>query len=112
MAVDLSVVARERGIKYFLISYVDLFGTLRAGCTVVKSGARPTLVISPDGETVSIPVPPVEQIVDTTGAGDAFAAGYLLAMSAGQDIRTCVAAAHLLASRVLRSPGASIGGRS
>jgi glutamine synthetase len=30
MPVDLSVEARERGIKYFLISYVDLFGTLRA----------------------------------------------------------------------------------
>jgi glutamine synthetase len=30
MAVDLAVEARERGIKYFLISYVDLFGTLRA----------------------------------------------------------------------------------
>jgi sugar/nucleoside kinase (ribokinase family) len=83
-----------------------------AGCTVVKSGPRPTLVISPDGDAVSIPVRPVEGIVDTTGAGDAFAAGYLLAMSAGQDVTTCVAAAHLLASRVLRSPGASIGGRS
>ena len=30
MAVDLAVEARERGIKYFLISFVDLFGTLRA----------------------------------------------------------------------------------
>jgi glutamine synthetase len=30
MAVDLAVEARERGIKYFLISYVDLFGMLRA----------------------------------------------------------------------------------
>jgi len=30
MAVDLAATARERGIKYFLISYVDLFGTLRA----------------------------------------------------------------------------------
>jgi glutamine synthetase type III len=30
MAVDLSIEARERGIKYFLISFVDLFGTLRA----------------------------------------------------------------------------------
>ena len=27
---ELSEIARERGIKYFLISYVDLFGTLRA----------------------------------------------------------------------------------
>jgi glutamine synthetase type III len=30
MPIDLAAVARERGIKYFLISYVDLFGTLRA----------------------------------------------------------------------------------
>ncbi len=30
MPVDLAVEARERGIKYFRISYVDLFGTLRA----------------------------------------------------------------------------------
>ena len=30
MATDLAKVAKERGIKYFLISYVDLFGVLRA----------------------------------------------------------------------------------
>jgi glutamate---methylamine ligase len=30
MATDLVKAAKERGIKYFLISYVDLFGTMRA----------------------------------------------------------------------------------
>jgi glutamine synthetase type III len=30
MTIDLSAVAKERGIKYFLISYTDLFGTQRA----------------------------------------------------------------------------------
>ncbi|MCB1441704.1 MAG: type III glutamate--ammonia ligase [Methyloceanibacter sp.] len=30
MAIDLAAEARDRGIKYFLISFVDLFGTLRA----------------------------------------------------------------------------------
>jgi glutamine synthetase len=30
MAGSLSAIARERGIKYFLISYVDLFGAMRA----------------------------------------------------------------------------------
>lgn len=30
MATDLAAVAKERGIKYFLISYTDLFGTQRA----------------------------------------------------------------------------------
>jgi glutamate---methylamine ligase len=30
MAIDLAAAARERGIKYFLISFADLFGSLRA----------------------------------------------------------------------------------
>lgn len=30
MAHDLAEIAKERGIQYFLISYVDLFGVLRA----------------------------------------------------------------------------------
>ncbi|MGB6388913.1 MAG: type III glutamate--ammonia ligase [Methyloceanibacter sp.] len=30
MATDLAAIAKERGIKYFLISFVDLFGTMRA----------------------------------------------------------------------------------
>ena len=30
MAVDLTKTAKEKGIKYFFISYVDLFGVLRA----------------------------------------------------------------------------------
>jgi glutamate---methylamine ligase len=30
MATDLAAIAKERGINYFLISYVDLFGTMRA----------------------------------------------------------------------------------
>ncbi|MDP6884754.1 MAG: type III glutamate--ammonia ligase, partial [Rhodospirillales bacterium] len=30
MAIDLAKIAKERKIKYFLISFVDLFGVLRA----------------------------------------------------------------------------------
>ena len=30
MAKDLALIAKTKGIKYFLISFVDLFGVLRA----------------------------------------------------------------------------------
>ena len=75
--------------------------------TVVKAGGDPTLVIT-QGGTRSIEVPPVEHIIDTTGAGDAFAAGFLLAWMHG--VRPDVAAvdAHHLAARVLLSPGADL----
>ena len=43
MATDLAKAAKDRGIKYFMISYTDLFGTQRA--KLVPSAAivaRPT----------------------------------------------------------------------
>jgi 2-dehydro-3-deoxygluconokinase len=43
---------------------------------VLKRGADDAVVITPDAE-VRVPVPPVANVVDTTGAGDTFNAGYL-----------------------------------
>jgi sugar/nucleoside kinase (ribokinase family) len=79
------------------------------GCTltVIKAGADPTVVVS-ERSTQSIAVVPVEHIVDTTGAGDAFAAGFLAAAMRGADPATAAVAAHALAARVLASPGASV----
>jgi 2-dehydro-3-deoxygluconokinase len=45
---------------------------------VVKRGASDTIIFS-DGQELRVPVPPVSNIVDTTGAGDTFNAGYLAA---------------------------------
>jgi sugar/nucleoside kinase (ribokinase family) len=79
------------------------------GCavTVIKAGGDPTVVIG-NGATATIDVPPAERIVDTTGAGDAFAAGFLVAQSCGADLERAVGDAHRLAARVLTSAGASL----
>lgn len=79
------------------------------GCcvTVIKAGGAPTVVVT-DGQATTIPVPPVGDIADTTGAGDAFAAGYLLARMRGAGPVEAVHDAHRLAARVLTSPGASL----
>jgi sugar/nucleoside kinase (ribokinase family) len=53
----------------------------RVPVVVVKRGAAGALVAA-GGRVVPLPAPPVE-VVDTTGAGDAFAAGFLVARVRG-----------------------------
>ena len=79
---------------------------LTATTVVVKDGARPTTVLLPDGSSLSVPVPVVDAVRDSTGAGDAFAAGWLSARMEGRDLPACVERAHALARLVLASPGA------
>lgn len=72
---------------------------------VVKDGPGP-LILSLGTEVTAYPTPPVSRIVDTTGAGDAFNAGYLAARVVGRDVAFCVAAGQRMAAAVLRRHGA------
>lgn len=78
-----------------------------AGTTVVvKDGARPTTVVAGDGRVLTVPVEPVAGVRDSTGAGDAFAAGWLSAMIEGRSPLERVQRGHALAREVLALPGA------
>jgi len=80
---------------------------------VVKDGARSTTVIPPsdadeNGAEQTVPVPPAPAGVrDSTGAGDAFAAGFLAARMRGATSVEAATAGHTLARSVLFSPGAT-----
>ncbi|GAA4367283.1 carbohydrate kinase family protein [Agromyces bauzanensis] len=77
-----------------------------ARTVVVKHGPLPTDVIT-GGELVArVDVPPVSGIRDLTGAGDAFAAGFLAATLGGADVAAACATGHASAASVLMSPGA------
>lgn len=88
---------------------LELWDRPPAGVTVVlKDGPRPTTVLLPDGSSLTVPVQPVAGVRDSTGAGDAFAAGWLTATLEGHDVRACAERAHALARQVLASPGAGV----
>jgi sugar/nucleoside kinase (ribokinase family) len=75
----------------------------------------PTLVITrgPEGaiaiegnERISIPAAPVSEVVDTTGAGDLFAAGFLTARCKGASLERCLWTGAIAAGEVIQQYGA------
>ena len=76
--------------------------------TVIKRGALPVTAITAAGVVTEVAIPPVAKIVDTTGAGDAFAAGFLPVYATSRNIKDSITNGNLIAARVLRSPGATL----
>ena len=74
---------------------------------VVKAGAQGCWIRNSDA-TRQIPISHNVKTIDTTGAGDAFNAGYLVARSKGEDPITAATAGQKLASRILQHYGAII----
>lgn len=80
----------------------DTLHATAAPLAVVKQGARPALVFLDGGGPVEVPAEPVEDVRDTTGAGDAFAAGLLLALADGHDPLDAVRRGHSVAAAAVR----------
>ncbi len=74
---------------------------------VLKNGARGPM-IRHHGKTVQTEMPPEARVVDTSGAGDSFNAGYLAARFRGEVPLQAAAAGHQLASAVIGNHGAVI----
>ena len=72
---------------------------------VVTRSEKGCLVIGPDGAE-AVPAFPVDRVVDTTGAGDLFAAGFLCGLARGADDRTCGRLGALAAAEVIQHIGA------
>ena len=67
---------------------------------VIKRGAEGAVACSVDGGLWSADAPPVHA-VDTSGAGDAFMAGFLASYLRGRDVATCLDAGIRAGSRAV-----------
>ena len=72
---------------------------------VITRGAEGALGIE-NGEAVEIPAAPVDRVVDTTGAGDLFAAGFLTARCKGASLERCLWTGAIAAGEVIKHYGA------
>jgi 2-dehydro-3-deoxygluconokinase len=74
---------------------------------VLRCGAEPCRVgLAGTTEIAEVAARAGVAVRDTTAAGDAFNAAYLLARLRGQTIEAAAAAGHALAARVIQTPGA------
>ena len=60
------------------------------------------------GETVIQPATPVETIVDTTGAGDAYTAGFLYGLTSDKSLQECARLGTFCATTVIQQVGGRI----
>ena len=72
---------------------------------VITRGPEGAIAIE-DGQRISIPAAPVNEVVDTTGAGDLFAAGFLTARCKGATLERCLWTGAIAAAEVIQHYGA------
>ncbi|QPG05016.1 sugar kinase [Salinimonas marina] len=74
---------------------------------IIKNGPQSVVTVC-NGATATHKITPVNNVVDTTSAGDAFNGVYLGARLSGKDIDNAVQAAAAAAATVIQHPGAII----
>ena len=93
-----------------LTGRTDLKGALtelsiKVPTLVVTKGPDGAIAIE-NGKQISIPAAPVREVVDTTGAGDLFAAGFLTARCKGAGLERCLWTGAIAAGEIIQHYGA------
>ncbi|MDF1727507.1 MAG: sugar kinase [Sulfitobacter sp.] len=79
-----------------------------AGCVMVKNGGEPLTGWSAQEGEVTLETCQVARVVDSTAAGDSFAAALVTGLATGQGIVAAAQQANELAAKVIGSPGALV----
>lgn len=78
-------------------------------CAVVAVTLGPRgSVVAADGVVHEVPAVPVEKVVDSTGAGDAYAAGFLDGLTSGRPVEQCAQSGSAVAAKIISDVGARL----
>ncbi|MGH8932406.1 MAG: adenosine kinase [Egibacteraceae bacterium] len=92
---------------YQASSVEEALERLSGRCSVVAvTRSEQGSVVLADGHTHAVPAEPVERVVDTTGAGDLYAAGFLYGLVQEMDLPTCARIGGIAAADVISRFGA------
>jgi sugar/nucleoside kinase (ribokinase family) len=98
--------ADELRSLYQLESIEDAIAAVRAECELaaITVGKDGSVVVTP-GDVVRVPASPVPRVLDTTGAGDLYAAGFLFGFTRGAPLPECGRLGSIAASEVISHVG-------
>jgi len=79
---------------------------VRGDCAlaVITTGPKGCMIVTPD-DVLSAPAQPVEHVLDTTGAGDLFAAGFLYGYTRRRTLAECAELGAIAAAEVISHVG-------
>ncbi|MGD9914679.1 MAG: adenosine kinase [Rhizobiaceae bacterium] len=102
------VFANSREIKslYQTESFEEALDAIRKDCRIAAvTRSEKGSVIVRGNETYTVEAIPVREVVDTTGAGDLYAAGFLFGYTRGLDLKRCGDLGSLAAGLVIQQIG-------
>ena len=76
---------------------------------VIKTGKKGCFIKSQDGSVLEVPAMKGITAIDTIGAGDNFASGFITAILEGKSLKECAEFANVTASISVQSIGATTG---
>jgi len=97
----------EISALYETSNFDEACAKVKSDCalTALTRGSNGSLVITPD-QSIEISAIPVDKVIDTTGAGDLYAAGFLFGFTTGESHETSAKLGSLAASEVISHLGA------
>lgn len=100
--------ANEDELKslYEVDDFDDAVALLRHDCHIaaITRSEKGSVIVTRD-DVHAVPAAPVEAVVDTTGAGDLFAAGFLRGLTQGKDLTSCARIGAIAAAEVISHVG-------